>query len=151
MPVFTTQQYLPIGIQQAWDFFSSPKNLSLITPPELDFKILSQLDDTAIYEGMKISYTVKPILGIPVFWQTEITEVQHLKKFTDCQLKGPFKVWEHTHTFEVKVNGVLMSDSVNYEVPFSYLGKIIERLIIRNKIKAIFEFRKIVLEKLFIL
>ncbi len=123
----------------------------MITPPELDFKILSKLDDKDIYEGMTISYTVKPILGIPVFWQTEITEVQHLKKFTDRQLKGPFKIWEHTHTFEVKDNGVLMTDSVNYEVPFSYLGKIIERLIIRNKIKAIFEFRKIVLEKLLIL
>jgi len=133
------------------EIFSSPKNLSLITPPELDFKILSKLDDKDIYEGMTISYTVKPILGIPVFWQTEITEVQHLKKFTDRQLKGPFKIWEHTHTFEVKDNGVLMTDSVNYEVPFSYLGKIIERLIIRNKIKAIFEFRKIVLEKLLIL
>jgi hypothetical protein len=73
------------------EIFSSPKNLSLITPPELDFKILSKMNGKAICEEMKISYTVKPILGTPVFWQTEITEVQHLKKFTEHQFTDHLK------------------------------------------------------------
>jgi len=147
---YTTEQFLPISIRKAWDFFSSPKNLSVITPPEMDFKILTQLDDKEIYNGMLIDYTVKPLFGIPMHWQTKIIDVKPLEVFADTQLKGPYKLWHHTHTFIEKDGGVLMTDIVNYELPFGILGDWVHSLIVRKKIESIFAYRKQVLEKLFL-
>ena len=67
-------QDLPIDLETAWDFFSSPKNLATITPDSLDFQVLSDLPDT-MYPGMFIKYRVKPLAGIPMTWVTEITYV----------------------------------------------------------------------------
>ncbi len=147
---YTAEQFLPISIRKAWDFFSSPKNLSVITPPEMDFKILTQLDDKEIYNGMLIDYTVKPLFGIPMHWQTMIIDVKPLEVFADTQLKGPYKLWHHTHTFIEKDGGVLMTDVVNYELPFGILGDWVHSLIVRKKIESIFAYRKQVLEKLFL-
>jgi len=147
---YTAEQFLPISIRKAWDFFSSPKNLSVITPPEMDFKILTQLDDKEIYNGMLIDYTVKPLFGIPMHWQTKIIDVKPLEVFADTQLKGPYKLWHHTHTFIEKDGGVLMTDIVNYELPFGILGDWVHSLIVRKKIESIFAYRKQVLEKLFL-
>lgn len=147
---YTAEQFLPISIRKAWDFFSSPKNLSVITPPEMDFKILTQLDDKEIYDGMLIDYTVKPLLGVPMHWQTKIINVKPLEVFADTQLKGPYKLWHHTHTFVEKDGGVLMKDVVRYELPFGLLGDWVHSLIVRKKIASIFAYRKQVLEKLFV-
>lgn len=146
---YKSEQWLPIGIEEAWKFFSSPANLSLITPPEMDFKILSTLEND-IYEGMIIDYKVKPLLGIAVRWQTEICKVEREKYFTDRQQKGPYKVWEHTHTFIENNGGVLMTDEIIYQLPFSFIGKLAHRLFVRNKIENIFNFRKNILNKIFI-
>ncbi len=150
MHQFKAKQFLPIDKKKAWDFFSAPKNLSLITPPEMDFKILTPLKEEDIYEGMIIDYTLKPMLGISVDWQTEICKVQKQEYFTDRQTKGPYKIWEHTHTFIEENNGVLMTDIVNYELPFGFLGKIAEWILVRRKIKAIFDYRENILKKIFI-
>ena len=150
MHQFKAEQFLPISRDKAWDFFSSPKNLSVITPPEMDFKILSELNGAGIYEGMKIDYRVKPLLGISLRWQTEICKVQNQNYFTDRQLKGPYKVWEHTHTFVEVKDGILMTDVVNYELPFGLIGKVAERLVVRKKIKSIFDYRETILNKLFL-
>jgi len=147
---YTAEQFLPISIRKAWDFFSSPKNLSVITPPEMDFKILTALDDKEIYDGMLIDYTVKPLLGVPMHWQTKIINVKPLEVFADTQLKGPYKLWHHTHTFVEKDGGVLMKDVVRYELPFGLLGDWVHSLIVRKKIAFIFAYRKQVLEKLFV-
>ncbi|MBP6517184.1 MAG: SRPBCC family protein [Chitinophagales bacterium] len=147
---YTAEQFLPISIRKAWDFFSSPKNLSVITPPEMDFKILTALDDKEIYDGMLIDYTVKPLLGVPMHWQTKIINVKPLEVFADTQLKGPYKLWHHTHTFVEKDGGVLMKDIVRYELPFGVLGDWVHSLIVRKKIASIFAYRKQVLEKLFV-
>lgn len=84
---FNTEQFLSININVAWDFFSDVKNLSVITPPEMDFKILRNLTDKEIFEGMVIDYTVKPLFGIKVYWQTEIFKVDKPKMFSDRQFK----------------------------------------------------------------
>ena len=110
---FKTEHLLPVSIDEAWDFFSSAKNLARITPPEMDFKILSTLDEKEIYEGMIIDYIVRPVFGIPLKWQTEIINVNKPHSFADRQLKGPYKIWEHTHTFLEVDGGVLMHDVVN--------------------------------------
>ena len=149
MHVYKAEQFLPISIEKAWAFFSSPKNLSVITPPSMEFKILSDLEGEDIYEGMLIDYRVKPLLGIPVRWQTEISDVKENYSFTDQQLTGPYKVWKHTHTFIAQKDGILMTDEIHYKLPMGWLGTIVEKLIVRNKIKSIFEYRKNILNKIF--
>ncbi|MDQ2719272.1 MAG: SRPBCC family protein [Bacteroidota bacterium] len=146
---FNTEQFLPVGINDAWSFFSSAKNLAVITPPELDFKILSQLNSEDIYTGMLIDYTVKPLFGIKLRWQTEICEVDKPMMFTDRQLKGPYKTWEHTHVFIEKENGILMKDAVKYQLPFGILGNIAHAIVVRKKIENIFKYRKEILIKIF--
>lgn len=146
---YKTEQILPISLKDAWDFFSSPKNLSTITPPELDFNVLTKFQEGGIREGMIIDYTVKPLLGIPVHWQTEIGTVIPEKHFSDKQLKGPYKVWVHKHTF-IKVNdGVLIQDEVNYQLPLGVLGRVVHALVVRKKIEDIFDYRKQILNKIF--
>lgn len=147
--LFKTSQFLHTDINTAWNFFSSAKNLATITPPELDFKILTDLGDKDIYEGMLIEYTVKPLFGIPLNWKTEIGEIKKPSMFMDKQLKGPYKIWEHTHYFTEKENGVLMEDEVKYQLPFGFVGALTHSLIVKKKIEEIFEFRKITLEKIF--
>ncbi len=95
----SSEQFLPVSIDKAWDFFSSAKNLSRITPPEMQFKIINEFKDDAIYNDMVIDYIVRPILGIPLKWKTVITQVNKPYQFADMQKKGPYKKWEHTHTF----------------------------------------------------
>lgn len=146
---YDTEQFLPIGINKAWDFFSSAKNLAIITPPELDFNILTNLEGREIYEGMLIEYNVKPLFHIPMHWQTEICKVNKPEMFTDRQLKGPYKKWEHTHTFIEKENGVLMKDHVKYELPFGIIGRIGHSILVRKKIENIFNYRRKVLKKIF--
>lgn len=149
MHLYKAEQFLPISIEKAWAFFSSPKNLSVITPPSLDFKILSDLEGEDIHEGMLIDYRVRPLLGIPVRWQTVISNVKENYSFTDEQLTGPYKVWKHTHTFTAQKDGILMTDEIQYKLPLGWLGTIVEKLIVRNKIKSIFEYRQNILNKIF--
>lgn len=150
MSTYTYQavQWLPVDIRKAWDFFSSPNNLAKITPPDMKFRIKTQLGDHEIYEGMLIEYTVSPLFGIPVSWKTEITEVHAPFLFKDSQLKGPFSLWEHTHSFAEQNNGTLMQDIVNYRLPFGLLGAITHRLVVQKRIEGIFNYRKKVLENL---
>ena len=151
MPTFhyTTEQLLSTDINKSWDFFSSAENLALITPPAMDFSILTALNGREIYEGMLINYTVKPLWGIKFHWETEICKVNKPFFFTDRQLKGPYKLWEHSHTFIKKDNGVLIKDEVKYQLPFGIIGNIIHSLFVRKKIEDIFIYRKKVLNQLF--
>lgn len=146
---YKTEQFLPISIQGSWDFFSSAKNLALITPPELQFNILTALDTTEIYEGMLIDYTVRPLFGILMRWQTEIATVLKPLSFTDKQRKGPYKLWEHTHTFTEMQGGVLIQDEVKYQLPFGIIGQLAHTILVRKKIENIFLYRKNILTKIF--
>jgi len=146
---YNAEQFLPISMEKAWDFFSSAENLAVITPPEMQFNILTKLDGSEIYEGMLIEYKLKPLLGITVRWKTEICKVDKPIMFTDRQLKGPYKLWEHTHTFIKKENGILMKDQVKYELPFGVIGRIMHSIVVRKKIENIFKYREKVLKKIF--
>lgn len=146
---FKSEQFLRTDINTSWEFFSSAKNLALITPPELSFKIHTQLDNLGVYEGMIINYTVKPLFGIRVKWQTEITEVDKPYLFVDKQLKGPYTMWEHTHKFVEKDNGVLMQDEVKYQLPLGFIGTLTHNIIVEKKIRKIFKFREETLRRLF--
>jgi len=144
------EQLLRVDLQRAWAFFSSPKNLSLITPPEMDFNTLTPFEEgQEIYTGMLIDYKVKPLFGIPMFWRTEIKEVKKPHSFVDVQLKGPYRLWEHTHIFIEKENGVLMQDVVKYQLPFGPLGNLTHALLVRKKLETLFAFRKAAIERIF--
>lgn len=143
------EQQLNCDIETAWDFFSSPKNLSKITPKDMGFTVLSDYNSEQITEGMVIDYIVSPLLKVPLKWRTRITHVEPNKSFTDFQEKGPYKYWKHFHEFIPNKDGVLMKDTVDYELPFGFLGKMVHRLFVKKKLADIFDFRYIVLEKLF--
>ena len=144
-----SEQQLYCDIHRAWDFFSSPHNLSRITPKEMGFVVLSNLPEADIYKGMNIDYTVSPVLGIPLKWQTKITAVNYQKSFTDFQKKGPYKLWRHHHEFIPNQKGVLMIDTVDYELPFGIIGEMVHRLMVKKKLAYIFDYRRRVLEQLF--
>lgn len=146
---YKTEQFLSTDINTAWNFFSSAKNLARITPPELDFNILTALDEKDIYQGMLIEYTITPLFGILLNWQTQILTIKKPEMFIDKQLKGPYKIWEHSHEFIQTEKGVLMKDSVKYLLPFGILGNIAHSLFVRRKIERIFNYRKQVLNKIF--
>ncbi len=134
-------QKLPISIEKAWDFFSSPKNLATITPDELGFQIKSELPEK-MYPGMFIQYTVKPLLGIPITWVTEITQVNEPHFFIDEQRVGPYAIWHHQHFFKEIPGGVEMTDIVDYRLPLAPFGNFMQPLIIKGKLKRIFDYRK---------
>ncbi len=145
---FRSKEFLPISINEAWDFFSNPQNLPLITPPWLNFEITSQLGDK-MYAGMIITYLVHPLFNIPTTWVTEITHVNEPLYFVDEQRFGPYKFWHHQHIFREVENGIEMEDIVSYAVPFGFIGRIANSLMISKKIKFIFDFRMQVLKKMF--
>jgi len=150
MKVYTLKaiQNLPIGIKEAWEFFSNPNNLAVITPEWLNFKVTSKLPDK-MYAGMIISYKVHPVLGIPMNWVTEITHVKEPFYFVDEQRFGPYKLWNHQHHFQETENGIEMTDIVNYALPFDPISRPINSLMVKNRVREIFKFREKKLVDLF--
>ena len=144
----TTQQ-LNCNLETAWKFFSSPHNLSKITPKEMNFVVKSDIKEDEIYEGMEIDYTVSPVLSVPMKWKSIITKVDFQKSFTDFQEKGPYKLWNHQHIFIPNEQGVLMKDTVDYELPFGFLGNIAHKVFVKKKLESIFDYRYNVLEERF--
>ena len=144
------QQLIPISIDEAWDFFSKPKNLKEITPPHMAFKVHTPEDQLEfMYPGQLISYTVKPIAGFPIKWTTEITHVEKGKFFVDEQRFGPYKLWHHQHHFETVDEGVLMTDLIHYLLPFGPLGWIGRKMFVSRQLEDIFDYRVEAVEKLF--
>jgi ligand-binding SRPBCC domain-containing protein len=143
------EQQLNCDIETAWQFFSSPYNLSKITPKEMNFVVLSDTGNQPVYEGMEIDYKVSPLLKISMKWKTRITQVNFQKSFSDFQEKGPYKYWSHFHEFIPNEKGVLMKDTVDYELPLGVLATIAYRLFIKNKLENIFDYRFRTIEKIF--
>ncbi len=142
------EQRLPITLEAAWEFFSSPRNLDEITPGDLGFKIVS-LPGDKMYEGQIITYKVMVVPGIWVPWVTEIKSVDEGHAFVDEQRFGPYKFWHHRHTFEVIEGGVLMRDLVHYGLGFGPFGAIAHAVFVGAKLKSIFNFRKAELTRKF--
>jgi ligand-binding SRPBCC domain-containing protein len=144
------EQKVPISLQEAWDFFSSPLNLAKITPKSMSFVITSDYaPGTKMYEGMLISYKVSPLLGIKMDWMTEITYVKEGEYFIDDQRFGPFALWHHEHHFKTIEGGVLMTDKLTYAVPFGFLGQIANALVIAKQTQDIFNYRVKAVEEMF--
>ncbi|MBP6385119.1 MAG: SRPBCC family protein [Pseudarcicella sp.] len=149
MKVLRSQQFLPISLSHAWDFFSSPKNLNEITPEDMVFKITSVLPEK-MYQGMFITYKIAPVMNVPLDWVTEITQIEVNKYFVDEQRKGPYNIWHHEHHFQETQGGVLMTDILHYDIGMGVLGWIAGKLYVDAKVKGIFEYREKKLKELFL-
>jgi ligand-binding SRPBCC domain-containing protein len=143
------KQIITASLDEIWDFISSPRNLKVITPKHMGFDITSKDLPEKIYNGMIISYKVKPIAGIRMTWVTEITGVEEKKYFIDEQRIGPYALWHHQHFIETVPKGVLMTDIVSYKPPLFFLGSIANTLFIKQELEKIFTYRKGVLTKIF--
>lgn len=131
-----------------WSFFSTPLNLSLITPPDMGFKIRTEDLPKDIHEGLKIKYQVRPAFRIPTTWVTKISSVNEGQYFVDTQLKGPYKLWEHSHVFEPVEEGVLMTDHIVYKLPGGPLGKVADSWV-SKRLDHIFDYREKAIQEIF--
>ena len=146
---FEQTQKIPASIDAVWDFVSSPLNLKEITPDYLGFLVTSKNNENKMYPGMIITYKVSPLFGIKLSWMTEITHVKDKEYFVDEQRVGPYSLWHHQHKLQPIEGGVLMTDIVTYQPPFGFVGAIANTLIIKKKLKEIFDYRTIAVEKRF--
>jgi ligand-binding SRPBCC domain-containing protein len=152
MPVYKIirEQHVNASLEEVWAFFTHAKNLLRITPPDMSFKVTSENLPDEIYPGMIITYRLKPLLGIPVSWATEITHVVPMKYFVDEQRHGPYRMWHHEHHFsEAADGGVLMRDVVHYQLPLGILGRLAHWLLVNKQLTNIFDYRKHQIEALF--
>jgi ligand-binding SRPBCC domain-containing protein len=148
--VLKTEQVIPVSLDEAWDFFSSPLNLEKITPQEMHFVVTSNYnEDTKMYPGMIITYKITPIFGIKMNWMTEITHVREGEYFVDEQRFGPYALWHHQHHFKAIEGGVKMTDILNYAIPYGIIGRLSNKVLINKQIKKIFSYREKAIIELF--
>lgn len=150
MKIYTLhhRQKLPIPLEEAWSFFSDPKNLKTITPDYMGFDIISG-GDRPMFPGQIIQYVVTPIAGIKTSWVTEITHVKDQEYFVDEQRFGPYALWHHKHFLKEIPGGVEMEDIIDYKLPFGVLGEVVHPFLVAPKLKEIFNYRKQKLYEIF--
>ena len=135
---------LPRPLTEIFEFFALAENLDLLTPPQLQFSILTPLP-IPMEVGTIIKYQIK-LRGFPVMWDSEITEWDPPYGFTDTQVHGPYGSWVHRHRFEETPEGTLVTDDVTYRVPG---GELVNRMFVRPELEKIFDYRTAKLLELF--
>ncbi len=145
----TRKQLIKTSLAELWTFFSNAANLAEITPGDMNFRVISGDLPDKIFPGQIIRYKVSPLLGIPLTWITEITEVREPYFFVDEQRKGPYKLWHHEHLFEETTEGVWMTDTVSYQLPFGPIGQLAQPLLVKKRLEHIFDYRQKIIEKRF--
>jgi ligand-binding SRPBCC domain-containing protein len=145
---FAVTQRLPVPLEGAWHFFVDPRNLAVITPPDMGFEITGDPPDQ-MYAGMLVAYRVRPIFGLPVTWLTEITQLHEGRMFVDEQRRGPYRFWHHQHHFREIAGGIEMQDIVHYDVGFGPIGDVVNAVAVRRRLRQIFAFRRGVLQQRF--
>ena len=141
---FKTQLWLPQPRERVFLFFSNPHNLDRLTPAWLNFEILTPLP-VLMKQGALMDYRLR-IRGIPIRWQSEITLWEPPLRFADRQIRGPYRLWVHTHNFFSREGGTLVEDCVQYA---TLGGSIVQRLLVAPDLRRIFSYRHEVLQQLF--
>ncbi len=139
--------FIPRPRREVFQFFANAHNLGRITPPFLNFRILTP-DPILIRAGARIDYTIG-LYGIPMRWKTLIEEFVEDSHFIDLQISGPYKLWRHRHEFQDVQGGTSMTDTVDYQLPLGPLGRIAHRLFVRAQLRAIFDYRAKIIRELF--
>ncbi|GAA3552939.1 SRPBCC family protein [Snuella lapsa] len=142
------KQKLPISVDMAWEFLSNPNNLSLITPDNLGFNILSGAEKP-MFAGQIIQYHISPLWGIKTTWVTEITHMTNKLYFVDEQRFGPYALWHHKHFIHDIDGGIEMEDIIDYKLPFGIIGQLMHIILVKSKLEDIFQYRSKKLETLF--
>ena len=142
--VYETELWLPVPREKVFPFFADARNLEVITPPWLNFTVLTS-GEIEMRVGAIIDYKLR-IHGLPVRWRTEITGWEPPFSFCDEQRRGPYRRWSHTHTFTEKEGGTLCQDRVFYVVPG---GALVNYFFVRHDVKKIFNYRTEALKKHF--
>ena len=133
-------------IEDVFNFFSNPENLKNITPNSLSFKIITP-KPINMSKGILLDYTIK-LFRFSVHWRTYISDYDPPNYFVDQQIKGPYTFWHHTHIFKKVKGGVEIIDKIKYSVPLGCLGRIINKIWIRNDLNKIFDYRKKMINKI---
>jgi ligand-binding SRPBCC domain-containing protein len=138
---FERRQRVPVPIAQAFAFYGDARNLERITPPWLGFEVTTP-GPIEMGVGTLIEYRLR-LHRVPVRWRTRIEAWEPPRRFVDVQVKGPYLLWEHTHTFEEDGPGAtIIRDRVRYSIPFGPLGELAERLLVRRDLAQIFDYRR---------
>ena len=136
------------GLEEVYGFFSDPSNLQELTPPWLDFRVVGSSTE-AVEAGTIIDYRLK-VRGVPIRWRSQISAWDPPRSFVDEQVKGPYRMWHHTHTFEEMDGGVRVGARVRYAVPGGpLLERLVERLLVGPDVRRIFDYRMQRLGELF--
>ena len=131
--------WIPRPVEEVFDFFRRAENLEVLTPPWLGFRVLTP-QPIAMFPGALIDYRLQ-VRGLPVRWRTRIESWNPPHSFTDTQLRGPYRLWHHTHAFEARDGGTLMTDHVRYALPFGPFGRLAHWLLVRRDVERIFDYR----------
>ncbi|MFN7992177.1 MAG: SRPBCC family protein [Bryobacteraceae bacterium] len=131
---------VPVSLREAFEFFESPYNLARITPPWLNFRITTK-ERIQMRKGAEIRYLIR-WLGIPIRWKTEITAYEPPFFFVDEQASGPYAYWRHRHEFTPTESGTIVSDHVEYALPFGPLGRFMHWLRVGSQLEEIFDYRR---------
>ena len=134
------EQILPGTPDEVFGFFADAFNLEAITPPWLRFRIVTPAP-IRMAPGTLIEYRLE-LHRIPIRWLTRIESWVPGERFVDAQVRGPYRVWHHTHTFEAHERGTLVRDRVRYALPLGPLGELAHRLVVRRDLERIFDFRQ---------
>ena len=148
MKVHTLERVQEVALvpDETFSFYSDVGNLERITPPWLHFRILDPRPE-ALTSGARIEYSLV-LHRFPVRWTTQIDEWDPPHRFTDFQVRGPYRLWQHTHTFEPTERGTLMRDVVRYAIPYGPLGSLAHVAFVRRDLRRIFDYRRDSIEAL---
>ncbi len=139
MPSLHREQWLARPVKEVFEFFSDAYNLEALTPPLLQFQVLTPAP-IVLQAGALIDYKLR-IHGLPLRWRTRIDLWNPPYEFVDLQLRGPYKLWRHRHTFLEQRGGTTMIDHVDYELPFGPLGRLVHAVKVRRDVETIFDYR----------
>jgi ligand-binding SRPBCC domain-containing protein len=137
--VLERSQLIARPVDRAFEFYADASNLEAITPPWLRFRVTTR-HPIEMREGALIEYRLR-LHGLPIRWLTRIEVWDPPRRFVDVQLRGPYRLWEHTHTFEPVEDAVVIRDRVRYALPFGPLGALAHALFVRRDLRRIFDYR----------